>query len=109
MIKLAVSPDQALQLFSWVKHDTFQQSINEHWSVDSQGRVKAQSVLWLFCWAKTGMNSVDVARQTHRIFNKILSTSFEELDAKIPHEWAQIMRYQAGDIEEEFYNKIVAK
>ncbi len=52
-------------------------------------------------WAKTGMNSVDVARQVHNIFNEIMEITYEELDAKVSHEWAQKMRYTTGDIEQE--------
>ena len=100
MVKLKVTSDRALELLQQTKHKTFQGALEKHWVVDS-GVVKPQSVLWLFCWAKTGMNSVDVAHFVHRIFNEILDVSFETFDDKIQHEWAQKMRYAPGDISQD--------
>jgi hypothetical protein len=97
MIKLKVSPERASQLLGWIKHETFQEALDEHWVVHD-GVVEPQSALWLFCWAKSGMNSVDVAHHVHKIFNEILDIQFETFDSKIPHEWAQEMRYAPGDI-----------
>jgi putative restriction endonuclease len=97
MVKLRVNPEWALELLQRTKHNTFQNSLEEHWVVDGDV-VKPQSVLWLYCWAKTGMSSIDVASFVHKIFNEILDVSFETFDAKVPHEWAQDMRYAPGDI-----------
>ena len=100
MVKLKVTPEWALELLQRTKHDTFQDALEEHWVVDGDV-VKPQSALWLFCWAKTGMSSVDVAHFVHRIFNEILDVPYEIFDVKISHEWAQEMRYAPGDISQD--------
>jgi len=100
MLKLKMSPEKALFWLKTVNHVTFQEALGEHWIV-TEGEVKPQSALWLFCWAKSGMNSADVADHVHRLFNGILEVPFETFDAKIPHEWAQEMRYAPGDISQD--------
>jgi len=49
--------------------------------VSPDGRVRAQSVLWLFCWAKTGMNSEEARQVSAQIFDEILPITFAKFDA----------------------------
>lgn len=100
--KLTVSPEEALKYLQRVDHQTFSEARDKYWVVDDQRNVKAQSALWLFCWAKTGQNSEAVAEYVRRIFNGIMNIGFDDFEKKIPHEWARKMRDHEGDIEAEF-------
>jgi len=84
-----------------IPHNTCAKAIDDHWKVDRDGKVRAQSVLWLFCWAKTGMNS-ELARQASvRVLNNILPRGFADLDALLDHEYAREARYSSRNIEDE--------
>ncbi len=61
--------------------------------------VTAQSICWLYCWAKTGMNSANAAQQSRQAFNQIFDRPYEWFDARVPHEWARVARYRTVDIE----------
>jgi hypothetical protein len=82
-----------------VSHSAFQKAIENNWKVDPNGHVLAQSVCWLFCWAKTGMNSDDARETTRQIFDEILDVPFDEFDRKVDHKWARRARSATGNIE----------
>lgn len=101
MVRLTVTPAQALRELAAVQHGIFQRAIGHRWIVESPPNVKAQSVCWLYCWAKTGLNSVEAATAAMRAFDAILNVPYDHFDARVDHEWAREARYRSSDIEEE--------
>jgi hypothetical protein len=101
MFNLKVTQREAKKRLRKIHHKRCQSAIQEHWHVSDSGQVKAQSVCWLFCWAKTGQGSDDARIWAKLAFNKLFSVSFDEADLRIPHEWARENRYAPGDIESE--------
>uniref|UniRef100_A0A7V4XU88 Uncharacterized protein n=1 Tax=Acidobacterium capsulatum TaxID=33075 RepID=A0A7V4XU88_9BACT len=106
---LRVTAEEARKRLLSIPHSTCTKAIDEHWKVDQDGKVRAQSVLWLFCWAKTGMNSEEARRSSVLVFDTILSRSFASLDAVLDHQYARKARYSSGDIEDEFETRILRK
>jgi hypothetical protein len=100
---LTKSADEARKLVLSIPHTTCTRAIDENWKVANNGRIRAQSVLWLYCWAKTGMGSEPALRGSVRVFNEVLPIRFVDFDA-IPgiHEYARRQRYASGDIEHDF-------
>ena len=82
-----------------VEHGKFRSALAAHWTCEPDGHVRAQSVCWLFCWAKTGLNSESTAHLTRCIFDEILNVRFADFDSRVPHEWARKARYDSGNIE----------
>ena len=72
-----------------VGHDTFLKGLDGNWKVDAEGGVKAHSICWLFCWAKTGMGSSDAADAARKAFDRILDVPYSEFDKAVDHEWAR--------------------
>mgnify|MGYP001806121843 CR=1 FL=1 len=109
MIKLRVETSELESHFKTVEHDTFQKALTEHWKVIGDN-VKAQSVCWLFCWAKTGMNSQNAMQQSRQVFDKIFQTiTFSDFDKKVSHGWAREARYRTENIEEELNDLLSGK
>jgi len=98
---LKKSIEEARKMVLSIPHTTCNRAVAENWSVEPDGRVRAQSVLWLFCWAKTGMNSAHARQVSIRIFDEILPISFADFDAAVDHEYARSSRYASHDIEHE--------
>jgi hypothetical protein len=98
---LKKSTDDARKLVLSIPHKTCTRAIAENWKVGPDGRVRAQSVLWLFCWAKTGMNSEHARQGAIRAFDDILPISFAEFDAAVDHQYARVSRYASHNIEHE--------
>jgi hypothetical protein len=96
-MELRVSHGEELEIFEELQSFYFQQAISKNWDVFPNNHVKAQSVLWLFCWAKTGLTSETHAKIARRIFNKIMSKSYEYCNDRIPHEFARKYRYSKND------------
>lgn len=103
---LNVTVEEARKKLLSIPHSTCTKAIDEHWKVDGNGKVRAQSVLWLFCWAKTGMNSEQARQASVRVFDNILPRSFADLDAVLDHEYAREARYSLRNIEDEFELRI---
>lgn len=109
MVKLKVEKKELENLFGEIKHDTFQKALAEHWKVKGQ-YITAQSICWLFCWAKTGMNSQNAMEQSRQVFDKVFSTvTFSDFDKKVPHEWAREARYRTDNIEKELDDLLEGK
>jgi len=101
MIKIQVSRDEAENLMDTVFHKTFQKARKIHWRINEDGYIWPQSVLWLFCWAKTGMGSKKTAQASQQIFDKIFPFSYNFFNSRIPHNYAREKRYSNEDIEKE--------
>lgn len=105
-MKLQLSPEHAYRRLAAVEHARFQQALPQYWHVDTHGHVRAQAILWLFCWAKTGLNSERTADEVREAFNQIFDHPYAWLETRIPHEYARRARYVTGDIEAEFRAKL---
>ena len=99
MYKLNLPPDQALKLVETIGHKSCLKGIPRQWRTTVDGYVTAQSILWLFCWAKTGMNSPAAAEIAKTVFNRLLPFTFQHADSRLPHAWARYNRYVDYDIE----------
>ena len=101
MISLKVTPEKALQHLSLIPHKECQKGIQKHWHVDQEKFVKGKSVLWLFCWAKTGKTSDAARDEARNVFNEILThdcfheeaTFFDWFDFRVAHDYARKYRY----------------
>ena len=98
---LKKSPEEAMQLVLSIPHKTCAQAINENWKVGPDGSIQAQCVFWLFCWAKTGMNSEHARQAAARVFDEVMPISFGEFDGAVDHEYARKARYTSHNIEHE--------
>jgi hypothetical protein len=107
-ISLIVSTEVAEKQLRSILHPICLQGITTRWRVNKDGTVPAQSVCWLFCWAKTGQRSEQARLASIRALDHILSKNFKELDAVLDHEYARKVRYFSlkRDIEEEFQRRI---
>lgn len=76
MVHLKIDKFDAEAWIQSVQNDKFQDAIKGNWIIDEQGRVKAQSVLWLYCWAVTGMGSIDTAIEVQEVFDQIFPFTF---------------------------------
>ncbi|HPW17815.1 MAG TPA: hypothetical protein PLP83_05485 [Candidatus Aminicenantes bacterium] len=99
MVQLKLDVYDAEAWIHSVQNNRFQEAIEGNWFVDGQGRVKAQSVLWIYCWAVTGMGSIDTARDVQEVFDRIFPFTYNFFKSKVDHEWAREKRYAACDIE----------
>jgi hypothetical protein len=108
MIKLRVPFDEAKQLISAIPHQRAQSGSENNWNQGGRSGVTAQSICWLYCWAKTGLGSEKAAREAKSVFSQMFDRPYEWLDSRINHEWARSARYRIGDIEAEFYARLGA-
>ena len=99
MVQLKIDNFDAEVWIQSVSNDKFQGAIKGNWIINEQGYVKAQSVLWLFCWAITGMGSIDAAVEVQEVFDQIFPFTYNFFKTKVDHEWARKNRYASGDIE----------
>ena len=99
---LQKSAQGAERLILSIPHRSCAKAIESNWSVSADGKVRAQSVVWLFCWAKTGMGSEQARQAAMSVFDQILPVRFADLDALLDHEYARKARYAAGNIEAQF-------
>lgn len=100
-MQLLVSNAEAKRLVESIPHNTCVDASALHWSVSDQGNANAQSVLWLFCWAKTGMGSRRAADAAKAVFDQLFPVKFGEFDARVDHEYARDNRYSEFDLEAE--------
>ena len=100
-MRIKTSADHARALVLSIPHKTCARAVGDHWKVSLDGTVRAQSVLWLYCWAKTGMNSGEARQVAAQVFDEILPIGFADFDAVVDHEYARERRYASGDIQAE--------
>jgi len=100
-MKLKIGTDEALGYLIAVDNKGFQKAISEHWHVSKEGFARAQSVLWLFCWAKTGMGSQETAEDVQAVFDAIFPFTYNYFNSSVDHQCAREKRYTTGDIEKE--------
>jgi hypothetical protein len=95
-MQLLVSNAEAKRLVESIPHNTCVDASAIHWTVSDQGNASAQSVLWLFCWAKTGMGSRRAADAARVVFEQLFPVKFTEFDARVDHQYARDNRYSAA-------------
>ena len=111
IIAMRVSENDAREILSRIEHEKCSQGINGHWSMyrgrfygDTNGtnQPSAQSICWLYCWAKTGQGSDKAARQAQKAFDDIFDHDYDWLSGRLSLEEARRLRYAKKDIESEF-------
>jgi hypothetical protein len=108
-MRIKVSPDEAERLLEGLENKAFQGALPNHWKVYNDGHVCATSVLWLFCWAKTGMGSAKAEKAARELFDRIMEKSFIYCNARIPHkELAKKYRYSKDeqDVEDKLAERL---
>jgi hypothetical protein len=100
-MRLKVSPADASKLVQSIPHKTCSDGIANNWRLNPDGTVRAQSVFWLFCWGKTGMNSENARSSAVRVFEALFPVSFSQFDRVVKHEYARQARYATQNIEHE--------
>ncbi|MEO8927066.1 MAG: hypothetical protein ABI306_07865 [Caulobacteraceae bacterium] len=91
-MKMIVTPRRAQVFLGYIHHQVAQNGIETHCRIQPDGEATAASVLWLFCWAMTGMNSEPARDAAVEAFEKIFGLRFADVKRRIPHEWAQEKR-----------------
>jgi len=108
MIKMQVTPGKAKKLIGQIPHARCQSGLPTKWVEGGEAGVTAQSICWLYCWAKTGQNSVDAAYRAKLVFSQIFDKPYEWFDARVSHKWALEARYRHGYIEDELLGMLAA-
>jgi hypothetical protein len=102
MVQLIVTKEEALLKLRSIFHQTCQKGIENYWHVNANDSVNAQSVCWLYCWAKTGMGSDKAKLEAQEAFNTVLNINFNDFDTcPDAYEWARKRRCKKGDIDKE--------
>jgi hypothetical protein len=100
-MQLLVSNAEALRLIESIPHAACVEGSVNNWNVSDQGNATAQSVLWLFCWGKTGMGSRTAARRAREVFDQLFPVKFDVFDARVDHQYARDNRYSDFNLEAE--------
>lgn len=88
-VSLVVSPEEALRQLHTIPHQRCQDAISNNWTLYGEGCITPQSVAWLYCWGKTGMNSRKAAAASCRVFDAIFDVPFAEYDELVDHKGAR--------------------
>jgi hypothetical protein len=97
MPNLRISQERARKLLNDIPHKKCQQGMKSHWKIEN-GRIKPQSVCWLYCWGKPNTSTRDAEETARHAFNEILDLSFDSFDRQLHnHEWARQARYYRND------------
>lgn len=102
MRKIKVSIERLNDLFEKVKNKKFRQAKKRWWKVEEDGSIKAQSIMWLFCWACNGdatdWKAMSSCRDT---FNEIFDFNFFQFLGRIGYRFSEHYRYAPSDCERE--------
>lgn len=96
-VYLTMEPDAARRECDRIRHANCRRGALRRLSPDAQGRVRAQDVNWLRCWAETGQGSEDAMLDSCRVFNLIFriepppvgESALDFIRRKVPHQWAR--------------------
>ncbi len=108
-MKVSTSFSTAKKLLGEIPHITCQRAIQNRWRRDSNDGVTAQSVLWLFCWAKNGMGSGAAESKAKEIFDHLRpeGRSFADFDRRVGYPYAVRNRYSSdADVEHEVKRRL---
>ncbi len=102
--------DKQWEVLNGVNHATFQSASVGHWDNEVKSCVPAQSVCWLFCWAKTGEGSPEAKQQAENLFNQVFADfKFADFDKKVTYQWALDHRYDKDDCDAKLAEKLGIK
>ena len=101
MVKIKVSPQEVESMFRQIKHAKFHTGKPQNWMVGDDGSVRAQSVMWLFCWACNGDGSIEAMIDSRDIFNEIFPFNFSFFLARVGYYFSKSHRYADGSWERE--------
>jgi len=101
MAHLRCPAREAQEALAAVPHKRFQDVLAGHWHVDADGAIDGRSVCWLYCWAKTGMGSLNAAEAAQQAFDQVVDVGYSLFDARVDHEWAREKRYAGAPIDAE--------
>lgn len=107
MIRIQMFPEEVESLFDTIPHGRFQTGRINNWRVNEDGYVRAQSVLWLFCWAHNGDGSSKAMEAARQIFNNIFPFSYDFFYRSVGYEYANRNRYSERNIEEELEEMLI--
>ena len=104
-MKLRIPFDRTINLLRGIPHNSIKDGvIDGHWTKHyvppndqngKYGEMRAQAVCWLYCWAMTGMNSVEACTRSQTVFSEVFATQFEKYPRELNgdfHEWARKIR-----------------
>jgi len=94
-LRLAVSPEQAWRLLQQIEHKKFGDALPTYWRIEG-GAAVPESICWLFCWAKTGINSPRARDDCRRAFERIFPEAFGRLNSSHFHKFARKFRYHGS-------------
>jgi hypothetical protein len=99
MMEIKIPYSESCELLKTIPHSSCRNAIENNWLINDAGKIKAHSICWLFCWAKTGMNSKKTELESKKVFDKIFGEmAFQNFDTHVEHEWARWARYQYENI-----------
>lgn len=84
-ISLKIPFDQASRLIEGIDDPYCQQGRKNYWMPDDNTGVAAHSILWFYCWAKTGKGNNEIAEEAQNIFDEIFDCSYRDFDKMICH------------------------
>jgi hypothetical protein len=94
-MNLLIDFNESLEIIGNIPHKSCGKAMKKNWNLDSSSKIKAQSICWLFCWAKTGMGKKDAKTESIKAFDKIFGeSSFIFFDSHVDHKWAKWARYR---------------
>jgi hypothetical protein len=100
-IRLGVSFDEAKRCVAEIPHKSCQSALEGHLHRGGAVGVTAQSVCWLYCWAKTGQRSAAAANEAKRVFTAVFDRPYDWFAARVPLGTARKLRYKLRDVEAE--------
>ena len=102
MRKIKVSIERLNALFEKVENKLFQRTKKKYWKVGEDGSVKAQSIMWLFCWACNGDSHWKPLMTCRDIFNEIFDFNFIQFLKRVGYRFSEHYRHNTtGDFERE--------
>ncbi len=108
MRKLRVPIDRMEVLFEKVKNKRFRTGRQRNWEVKGNGSVKAQNIMWLFCWACNGDNDWKAMVTCRDIFYEIFDFNLCTFLREVGYRFSNHYRYHDSDGEsdlDELLNK----
>ncbi len=98
-MRIRVPTATALQMVRAIPHPICQEGLPKYWHIDAHGNIAIQSVYWLGCWAWTGKDSGDAAREARLAFDAIMPFTFAAFKAHVPHKTARVNRYRTNSFD----------
>jgi hypothetical protein len=95
-MRLSVHGAEARRKMFQVDDSRCQRGLQNYWYVRQDGTVQAHSLLWLFCWAETGMRNAAAMYDCRRLWDEFTGIPFPDLDTSAFHAFARRHRYTSS-------------